>query len=200
MIVGGFFVLAAIWGIGSARSIAIFLLGRARNDAELIQWHVRVTRFSLWIAAVSFYVLDFSINAVTASCRALILDVPPLEQQSVANAWCAKMIAVGNIAGYAFGFINLVAVFPMLGKNQLQVMCSLSAMLLIAALAATCISVQEERLSTVTFNGGHWYHPILDLTKTFRNLPTPVQRICNVQFFAWIGWFPFLFYRYVASW
>jgi solute carrier family 45 protein 1/2/4 len=25
-------------------------------------------------------------------------------------------------------------------------------------------------------------------------LPAPVQRVCNVQFFAWMGWFPFLFY------
>jgi solute carrier family 45 protein 1/2/4 len=33
-----------------------------------------------------------------------------------------------------------------------------------------------------------------DIFRNIRNLPTPIQRICNVQFFAWIGWFPFLFY------
>jgi solute carrier family 45 protein 1/2/4 len=33
-----------------------------------------------------------------------------------------------------------------------------------------------------------------DIFRNIWNLPTPIQRICNVQFFAWIGWFPFLFY------
>lgn len=32
------------------------------------------------------------------------------------------------------------------------------------------------------------------ITSSIWNLPKPIQRICNVQFFAWIGWFPFLFY------
>ncbi|KAJ2848348.1 hypothetical protein J3B02_003972, partial [Coemansia erecta] len=26
------------------------------------------------------------------------------------------------------------------------------------------------------------------------SLPAPVQRVCNVQFFAWVAWFPFLFF------
>lgn len=39
--------------------------------------------------------------------------------------------------------------------------------------------------------------PLRLFSEIFRNiwnLPKPIQRICNVQFFAWIGWFPFLFY------
>ena len=30
------------------------------------------------------------------------------------------------------------------------------------------------------------------------NLPTPIQRVCYVQLFAFMGWFPFLFYSYVS--
>src|SRR5690554_5972486 len=33
-----------------------------------------------------------------------------------------------------------------------------------------------------------------DIWRAFRKLPAEIQRICNVQFFAWMGWFPFLFY------
>lgn len=33
-----------------------------------------------------------------------------------------------------------------------------------------------------------------DIFRNIWHLPKPIQRICNVQFFAWIGWFPFLFY------
>ena len=37
-------------------------------------------------AVIGFYILDFSINTVQASCRILIVDVIPYEQQSLANA------------------------------------------------------------------------------------------------------------------
>lgn len=37
--------------------------------------------------------------------------------------------------------------------------------------------------------------------RTIRYLPTRIQQLCNVQFFAWMGWFPFLFYSstYIAE-
>lgn len=33
-----------------------------------------------------------------------------------------------------------------------------------------------------------------NIWRVFKKLPAELQRICNVQFFAWMGWFPFLFY------
>jgi len=33
-----------------------------------------------------------------------------------------------------------------------------------------------------------------NIWRALRKLPAELQRICNVQFFAWMGWFPFLFY------
>jgi len=37
--------------------------------------------------------------------------------------------------------------------------------------------------------------------RAIRHLPTRIQHLCNVQFFAWMGWFPFLFYSstYIAE-
>lgn len=37
-----------------------------------------------------------------------------------------------------------------------------------------------------------------NIWRAFNKLPGELQRICNVQFFAWMGWFPFLFYT--TSW
>lgn len=46
--------------------------------------------------------------------------------------------------------------------------------------------------------GDHWCRSVLgtmgNIWRAFRRLPVEIQRICNVQFFAWMGWFPFLFY------
>ena len=41
---------------------------------------------------------------------------------------------------------------------------------------------------------GSSFKAITAITSNIWNLPTPIRRICNVQFFAWFGWFPFLFY------
>ena len=33
---------------------------------------------------------------------------------------------------------------------------------------------------------------------TIWNLPRPIRRVCYVQLFAFMGWFPFLFYSCVS--
>lgn len=39
-----------------------------------------------------------------------------------------------------------------------------------------------------------WYSTFYYIWRAFRFLPRPIQTLCNTQFFAWMGWFPFLFY------
>lgn len=41
-----------------------------------------------------------------------------------------------------------------------------------------------------------WYQVFVYIWYALRRLPPSVQTLCNAQFFAWMGWFPFLFYRY----
>lgn len=38
------------------------------------------------------------------------------------------------------------------------------------------------------------FHVLMDLLRAFRRLPPQITKICLVQFAAWFGWFPFLFY------
>jgi solute carrier family 45 protein 1/2/4 len=52
------------------------------------------------MAIVGFYVLDFGINAVQASCRSLIIDVLPTAQQHLGNSYASAMIACGNVIGF----------------------------------------------------------------------------------------------------
>jgi solute carrier family 45 protein 1/2/4 len=55
------------------------------------------------IAVVSFYVLDFALNACQASLRNLLLDIAPSDQLSLGNAWHGRMSHAGNIIGTAIG-------------------------------------------------------------------------------------------------
>ncbi|KAJ3332711.1 hypothetical protein HDU76_013324 [Blyttiomyces sp. JEL0837] len=139
---------------------------------------------TIFFAVLGFYLLDFSINAVTTSCRALIVDAVPLRQQNDASIWASRMAGFGNIVGYFTGFIDLMALFdglatahPVLFGSQLKILCFVSNAFLMSTLIMCCLSVTE-----VPYKGDNsaslqrWYDPLLSV------------------FFAWLGWFPFLFY------
>jgi len=80
----------------------------------------------------------------------------------------------------------------------LQVLCVLASIILLASDALTCWAVTEQIYSGSTNKPTSAltaaYETLSSIIRSFRNLPRYIQLICNIQFFAWIGWFPFLFY------
>ena len=62
-----------------------------------------MSSIAIGLAVVSFYLLDFAINALQASLRNLLLDVTPPEQLNAATAWHGRMTHAGNIIGFGFG-------------------------------------------------------------------------------------------------
>lgn len=154
------------------------------------------SRVCIGFAVVGFYMLDFCINAVQAGLRALVLDVAPL-QAELANAYASRMIGLGNIIGYLFGFIDLLSVFPWLGDSQMKVICIISSLVFISGIALTCISVKEIPYIAEPLQES-WVTFTINVFKRIYNglwkLPSSLQSVCNVQFLVWIGWFPFLFY------
>ena len=55
---------------------------------------------SISIAAFSVFVLDFSVNAVMSSHRALLVDTLPVSEQDIGNAWMGRMGAAGGLLSY----------------------------------------------------------------------------------------------------
>lgn len=96
------------------------------------------------MAVVSFYFLDFTLNAAQAICRALILDIPPLWQQELANAWSARMSNTAMVVGYFVGFVDLVAYFPWVGDSQVKVFCIIAIVVFIVTLTITCVTTKEK--------------------------------------------------------
>ncbi|CAG8601760.1 6533_t:CDS:2, partial [Ambispora gerdemannii] len=139
MIFSGILVCLSLLGVAYSNELAAFFLSRRSYflDNEL-------KRASIWIAVISFYCLDFSLNAIMATCRALIVDISPLWQQEIGNAWAGRMIHIGNFVGYFTGFINLVSWLPWLGSSQMKGLCNIAIFMLIASLIITCLSVTEK--------------------------------------------------------
>ncbi|KAJ1896574.1 hypothetical protein LPJ81_004711 [Coemansia sp. IMI 209127] len=156
---------------------------------------------AIWLAVAAFYVLDFAINCVQASLRALIVDTLPTSRQNEGTAWASRMIGVGNVLGYLMGFLELPRLLPFLGTTHMQVLTTLASMILSLCVLVTCYSIKEVPITGSPAHSAEGFKMFSSLISSLRSLPDVVKQIFQVQFFAWIGWFPFLFYSttYVAD-
>ncbi|KAF2012721.1 hypothetical protein BU24DRAFT_257875 [Aaosphaeria arxii CBS 175.79] len=157
----------------------------------------RGVQISVMVFAVLFvYVLDFAINVIQAGIRAFIVDCAPTHQQESANAWIMRTSGAGNILGYLAGNIKLPQYLPFLGDTQFKVLCAIASFIMALTVGISCVAVEER---DPRFDGEAQVEEGLlaffkSLYRSVRKLPLQIKRVCQVQFFAWIGWFPFLFY------
>ena len=151
---------------------------------------------TLLVAILCIYALDFSVNAVQACCRSLIVDTLPISQQQSGSAWASRLTAVGHLLGYCVGSFDLVAIFPnwLGGDTQFKKMTLISATALWFTVGVTSWAVTE-RIRLSSDNDSTTVKEVLaNLWHRTLNLPSRIQAICWVQFWNWVGWFPFLFY------
>ncbi|KAJ2451354.1 hypothetical protein GGF42_004280 [Coemansia sp. RSA 2424] len=186
--------------------------GHNISNDETDEYQAFVSRVSIILAVVGFYVLDFSINTSQACARALALDLPPLRQQDTANAYAGRMLNLGSVSGYLVGFMDLRSLVPWRTDSQMQALCLIATIVFVVTVTWTCVLVREEpllkhespsdneegeharALLPSTTDDGDWSGMLRAILRGVMRLPTPVQRVCNVQFFAWVAWFPFLFF------
>jgi solute carrier family 45, member 1/2/4 len=166
---------------------------------ELMGMHLDsdgVKRITLFFAVLLVYTLDFAINFIQAAIRAFVVDCTPTHQQDSVNAWAARMNGLGNILGYLSGYVNLPALFPYLGDTQFKVLCAIASLILGLAAAVSCISIPERdpRGDPAPRAQGNIFATLKGIHRSIRNLPLQIKHVCKVQFFAWMAWFPFLFY------
>ncbi|KAK9484880.1 hypothetical protein V1527DRAFT_468433 [Lipomyces starkeyi] len=177
--------------------LSLMLMAWTREFVDIFvkseRWSPTVT---IVFAVLSVFAADFSVNAVQACCRAIIVDSLPKSKQELANAWAGRMVAGGHLIGYFAGVINLVDYFPYLGNTQLKVLCAISSLALFLCVGLTSWAV-DERVLILTNEADRSksiYHILKALLQTGFHLPTRIRQIFTVQLFAWYGWFTFLFY------
>ncbi|KAL8735828.1 MAG: hypothetical protein Q9181_002687 [Wetmoreana brouardii] len=186
--------------IGGALSVAmgLFVLGWT---AEIVGFFVPESELrrllTITLAVFSIYLVDFAINAIQSTSRSLIVDTLPIPKQQKGSAWATRMIAIGHLAGYGVSTVDLLKVFGRtLGDSQFKQCCVIAAAALLTSVGVTSWAVNERVL--VSSREGDVKSGALKLVgkilKTAWHLPDRIRAICWVQFWAWIGWFPFLFY------
>lgn len=180
MIVG-----AAITGVGllllgwTSEVVGVFVPeGEAKKDATIV------------LAVLCIYALDFSVNAVQACSRSLIVDTLPVSQQQAGSAWASRLTAAGHLLGYFIGTFDLVKIFPawLGGDTQFKKMTVISTLVLWTTTSVTSWAVtervrlagDEDRASIRDVLSNLWHRTL--------NLPPRIQYICWVQFWNWVGW------------
>lgn len=111
------------------------------------------------------------------------------------------MTGIGNIIGYCFGYINLPKYMWFFGDTQFKVLCVIASIALGGTVMASILLVKErdpnqegppaaDKGGVIAFFKG--------VFSSIKRLPPQTRKVCEVQFFAWIGWFGFLFY--LSTW
>lgn len=142
---------------------------------------------ALLIAAVMIWVIDACVNIAQGPYRALVPDVVPQEQHSLANSYISLAIGLGSVVA--------AATAPFL-KWAFNYQMSIPAQFIMAALAFTlgmiwtCITIKEKStLGTKDYNDVQEVQNVTfwQSLKDFFALSPEVSKICLMQFFTWIG-------------
>ncbi|KAH9857374.1 MFS general substrate transporter [Lenzites betulinus] len=186
MVVGCLICTTAMLLLGFTRPVAsIFLPAPSSANDGL----------TIWLAILALFVIDFSINAVQAVDRALIVDTLPAAEQADATAWAARMLGIGSVAGYFIGNIDMTAVFPFLGDTELEVLAVVGSLLLLSTHLVTATFTKEKVVvATKGAKKKSFTKELRDIWDNARTLPPVIRQICMIQLFSWMGWFPVLFY------
>ncbi|KAH8602387.1 hypothetical protein B0O99DRAFT_138101 [Bisporella sp. PMI_857] len=193
MVVGTISTVLSLLGLSWAREIVGGFLSLFGADRESEGVKTTIIVF----AVLFIYIVDIAINTVQAAIRAYILDCCPSHQQESANSMASRAVGVGNIFGYVAGYINLPKHFWILGKTQFQILCAIASIALTSTVTLSLSTVRERDASLeappATSQAGLIAF-FKQIVKSIRRLPPQTRKVCEVQFFAWIGFFPQLFY------
>lgn len=160
---------------------------------------------AVFLAVVSFILMDMSINVIQTPLRAIVADLAPAAQQELGQSMAQAWTALGAIS--AFGFTAIVgdpvaSLHALLGTASLLVVLSVG----VSAWAAQEVplrwlrrlhpelAAQQPAHSDVPQNTSACGRVLEVLTATVRGiraLPPDMKGICIVQVATWLIWFAF---------
>ncbi|TVY50887.1 General alpha-glucoside permease [Lachnellula cervina] len=193
MAVGAAATIISLLALAWVREIVGGFLGLFGADSDS-----RGVKTSIIVVAVLFvYLLDFAINTVQAGIRAFILDCCPSHQQESANAMASRITGLGSIVGYVAGYLDLPKYVWFFGNTQFKVL-SVIACIALGGTVALSIGTVHERDASLedppAKGKGGLFAFFKQVFHSIRRLPPQTRKVCEVQFFAWVGFFPQLFY------
>ena len=148
------------------------------------------------LAAVFWvYVLNVAIQPLQAGTRAFVVDNCPPGQQAEASAWMSRFSSFGSVFAFLLGSIKLPR---WMGDTQFMALTIVMTVVLAIVVPLSFLLVMEDRASmekAMQANRRSSQAAFWSLVRTVKFMPPKTTLVCKVQFFAWLGWFPFLYYN-----
>lgn len=177
---GALLASVALWIFPNSDKVIDFL-----HNVSGINFHPLMP---LLLAAIMIWIIDACVNVAQGPYRALVPDVVPEEQYSIANSYISLAIGLGSVVAagtapflkWAFGYqMSIPAQFIM------------AALAFTLGMIWTCATIKErtekkEIIKDVA--AAEISEPgLIDAIKNFFALSPEVSKICTMQFFTWIG-------------
>ena len=169
---------------------------QCKRVVEVLSWTLYLYHNSNWD--------QLGVSEVLFSLQFFLLSHNFGKFASLTSRTASRMTGAGHLIGYLIGTFNVGAVvgriFGAADNQQFKAMTVISASALLIAVGVTCNAVTERILlpsPEMTSSKSKIYSTfgiLKSLVHRTLNLPPRIQAICWVQFWTWIGWFPFLFY------
>ncbi|KUJ12457.1 uncharacterized protein LY89DRAFT_592608 [Mollisia scopiformis] len=137
------------------------------------------------------YALNVSIQPLQVGLRALVVENCPTHQQAQASAWASLITGGGNIFGYLVGFTPLPEIAKQLYLTHFQWLGIIASLAVAITVSITCSFVHERSSEALLLPSVRGPQQFL---RTFRTMPLKIRRVFHIQIFAWMAWFPYLFY------
>ena len=171
-------------------SLALWIFPNSASVANVLQ---KITGIelpaltALLIAAIMIWVIDACVNVAQGPYRALVPDVVPEEQHSLANSYISLAIGLGSVVAagtapflkWAFGYqMSIPAQFVMAG------------LAFTLGMIWTCVTIKEGKKSEKQEDVQEIEHSNVSFwqsLKDFFAMSPEVSKICTMQFFTWIG-------------
>ncbi|KAK1521676.1 hypothetical protein CPAR01_14593 [Colletotrichum paranaense] len=195
--------------VGGSLCATIFLLALAYSE-ELTTWawsssvdrSASSAHLPTQILAVfSVVVTTFALQAYAVGVRALIVDNTPPSQQSVAASWAMRWNVLGNVVLSSVGFVDAQwSSTDVNSDDRFKLLAVVVAACTFTTVGFTCYFITDQNVAPLrdrqpSFAQQSW--SIISptgLAKRWKQIPPRSRRVCEIQFWAWAGWFPVLYY------
>lgn len=152
---------------------------------------------SICLTICLIWTLNITIQPVQMAMRTLIIESCPEDEQAHATAWASYWTGIGNVFGYVCGFIDLPHSLGAPFITQFQLLCLTAALALILTVSVTVCTISEQHTPERFEAQKRSPMPagfVRKLLRTYMDMKPRIKLVCHIQFFAWMAWFPLLFY------
>lgn len=163
-------------------------LASEQIDAKLLRNVVMI------IAFFCMFVINAATQALQVGLRALITDYGSSRQQTEANTWAGRHVNFAAVLAFSMAYFDLPQHLGILQRSKFTSVSILTVLYLLLSVMTTCFCVSETPCGAQEDLNERQGLDIFIVRKTFSSLTRNIKLVFLVQFLAWFGWFPFLFY------